>query len=201
MTYAGKRLLDLVIAIPTFVITSPIQVAAGVAVLINMGSPAIFRQQRPGQHAEPFEMIKLRTMRSTGPSGSTEDASRLTRVGQFLRSTSIDELPTLLNVVRGEMSLVGPRPLLMEYLDEYTPEQARRHDVKPGLTGLAQVNGRNAIAWSERLRLDLDYVDNHSFGQDLKILALTALRVVQRRGIAAPGAATMPRFRADGKDQ
>ncbi|UFU07265.1 sugar transferase [Ruania halotolerans] len=196
MSYTGKRFLDLAVAIPAFVLTSPIQALAAVAVRVSMGPPVFFRQQRPGLLGKPFEMIKLRTMRPAGPSGATDDASRLTSVGRFLRATSIDELPALLNVIRGDMSLVGPRPLLMQYLDEYTPEQARRHEVKPGLTGLAQVMGRNAISWSARFTFDLDYVDKHSLRRDLHILGLTTLRVFQRRGIAAPGEATMPRFRA-----
>jgi len=162
-----------------------------------MGSPVIFRQERPGLHGRPFRMIKFRTMRNaTDAAGNPlPDAQRMTRVGTFLRSSSIDELPELWNVLRGEMSLVGPRPLLMEYLPLYSPEQARRHDVKPGITGWAQINGRNALSWDEKFALDVWYVDNRSFLLDLKILALTVKKVVVREGISQQGQATMEKFR------
>lgn len=200
MSYAGKRALDVIVAGPAIVLTAPVQLAAGLAVRATLGRPVLFRQQRPGLHGVPFTMVKLRTMRAAEHvGGRTDDEVRLTRLGRFLRATSIDELPTLLNVLRGDMSLVGPRPLLMEYLDEYTPEQSRRHTVRPGLTGLAQVRGRNAMSWERRFALDLDYVDQHSLSRDLLILALTAVRVLQRRGISAPGEATMPVFRASGQ--
>lgn len=202
MSYRGKRALDLMVALPAFVLTTPLQLAAALAVRATMGSPVLFRQQRPGLHGEPFTMVKLRTMRVVDPaSGRVDDASRLTSVGRLLRASSIDELPTLANVIRGDMSLVGPRPLLMEYLDEYTPEQERRHTVRPGLTGLAQVSGRNSISWTERFHLDLDYVDNHDVRRDLKILAMTVVRVFQRHGISAPGTATMPLYRAGQRGQ
>jgi len=162
-----------------------------------MGSPVLFRQVRPGLHRKPFVMYKFRTMRDLRDTEGRllPDEMRLTRVGHILRATSLDELPELFNVLKGEMSLVGPRPLLMEYLELYTPEQARRHEVKPGITGWAQVNGRNAITWEEKFKLDVWYVDNWSLGLDLKILALTLIKVLKREGISADGHATMPEFR------
>lgn len=161
-----------------------------------MGSGVLFRQERPGLGGAPFYLIKFRTMHhATDTDGSLlRDGERLTRLGGFLRSTSLDELPELWNVLKGEMSLVGPRPLLMEYLPLYSAEQARRHEVLPGITGWAQVNGRNAISWEEKFALDVWYVDNRSFGLDLKILLLTALKVLKREGISAAGESTMPRF-------
>lgn len=195
MSYRGKRLLDLVLAGPAFVLSLPVQALTALAVRVTMGSPVFFRQQRPGLHGEPFEMVKLRTMLEPDPErGLVDDADRMTPVGTFLRSTSLDELPTLWNVVKGDMSLVGPRPLLMRYLSRYTPEQARRHEVRPGLTGLAQVNGRNALSWEEKFAYDVEYVDNHSFLGDLRIIRDTVLQVVRRHGIAAENAATMPEF-------
>ncbi|WP_114201810.1 sugar transferase [Janibacter anophelis] len=195
MSYRGKRLLDLVLAGPAFVLSLPVQALTALAVRVTMGSPVFFRQQRPGLHGEPFEMVKLRTMLLPDPErGLVDDADRMTPVGTFLRSTSLDELPTLWNVVKGDMSLVGPRPLLMRYLSRYTPEQARRHEVRPGLTGLAQVNGRNALSWEEKFAYDVEYVDNHSFLGDLRIIRDTVLQVVRRHGIAAENAATMPEF-------
>ena len=165
-------------------------------VRVTMGAPILFRQRRPGRDAVPFVLLKFRTMRDSGPGGArvADDPARVTRVGRFLRSTSLDELPEFLNVLRGEMSLVGPRPLLMQYLARYTPQQARRHEVKPGITGWAQINGRNALTWDEKFSLDVWYVDNLSFFLDLKILARTAWKVVSRDGISAPGEATMPEF-------
>lgn len=197
MSYRGKRAVDVAVAVPALIVTLPVTLAGAIAVRVTMGSPAFFRQERPGLHGRPFTMLKLRTMHAVDPgSGRIDDASRLTRVGRILRASSVDELPTLVNVIRGDMSLVGPRPLLMQYLGEYTPEQARRHNVRPGLTGLAQVSGRNAIGWSERFTLDLEYVDHHDMRQDLRILFLTLLRVLQRRGITAEGEATAPVYRA-----
>ena len=165
-------------------------------VLNKLGSPVFFRQVRPGMHGKPFEMIKFRTMTDTrGPDGKLlPDAERLTPFGRFLRSSSLDELPELWNVLKGDMSLVGPRPLLMEYLPLYSPEQARRHLVRPGVTGWAQVNGRNAISWEDKFRLDTWYVDNRSFWLDIRILWLTVRKVLVRDGISAPGDATMPAF-------
>ena len=190
-----KRPMDLALAGPAFVLSLPVQAATALAVRLTMGRPVFFRQQRPGLHGEPFEMVKLRTMLEPDPErGLVEDADRMTSVGTFLRSTSLDELPTLWNVVKGDMSLVGPRPLLMQYLDRYTAEQARRHEVRPGLTGLAQVNGRNAISWEEKFAYDVEYVDNHSLLGDLRIIRDTVLQVVRRHGISAENAATMPEF-------
>ena len=162
----------------------------------KLGSPVFFRQVRPGMHGKPFEMVKFRTMTDErGPDGALlPDAVRLTPFGRFLRATSLDELPELWNVLKGDMSLVGPRPLLMEYLPLYSPEQARRHEVRPGVTGWAQVNGRNAISWEDKFRLDTWYVDNRSFWLDIRILWLTVRKVLVRDGISAPGDATMPAF-------
>ena len=162
----------------------------------KLGSPVFFRQIRPGLHAQPFEMIKFRTMTDgRGPSGQLlPDSDRLTPFGRFLRSSSMDELPELWNVLKGDMSLVGPRPLLMEYLPLYSPKQARRHEVRPGITGWAQVNGRNALGWDEKFKLDVWYVDHYSFWLDIKILWLTVRKVLMREGISAEGEATMPKF-------
>jgi lipopolysaccharide/colanic/teichoic acid biosynthesis glycosyltransferase len=165
-----------------------------------MGSPVFFRQTRPGLGGGPFTLIKFRTMRDSYGAGAQPlpDESRITRLGAFLRRTSLDELPELWNVLKGDMSLIGPRPLLVEYLDRYTREQARRHEVKPGITGLAQVSGRNALSWEERLALDVWYVDNWTMWLDLKILTKTVAQVLTRRGISAPGHATMPEFEGGG---
>jgi lipopolysaccharide/colanic/teichoic acid biosynthesis glycosyltransferase len=165
-------------------------------VLRKLGSPVFFRQVRPGMHGKPFEMLKFRTMTSErSPDGKMHsDSVRLTPFGRFLRATSLDELPELWNVLKGDMSLVGPRPLLMEYLPLYTPEQARRHEVRPGITGYAQVNGRNAISWEDKFALDVWYVDHFSLWLDIKILWLTVKKVLVRDGISAAGEATMPRF-------
>jgi lipopolysaccharide/colanic/teichoic acid biosynthesis glycosyltransferase len=166
-----------------------------------MGSPVLFRQTRPGRHGKPFTMIKLRTMRDATDDKGTPlaDAERLTQLGRFLRSSSLDELPELWNVLKGEMSLVGPRPLLMDYLPLYSPEQGRRHDVRPGVTGWAQINGRNAINWEQKFALDVWYVDNQSLLLDLRILWLTIRKVIKRDGISATGEATMPRFTGGAK--
>lgn len=169
-----------------------------IAVLVRwkLGAPILFRQVRPGVSGRPFEMIKFRTMtdKKDGSGELLPDAQRMTRFGTFLRSTSLDELPELWNVLKGDMSLVGPRPLLMEYLPLYSAEQARRHEIRPGITGWAQVNGRNALSWSERFQLDVWYVDNQSFLLDMRILWLTVRKVLVREGIAAQGEATMHRF-------
>jgi len=166
------------------------------AVRLRLGVPVLFRQRRPGLHGQPFTLLKFRTMTGARDAAGNllPDAERLTPLGRFLRATSLDELPELLNVLKGEMSLVGPRPLLLEYLTRYTPEQARRHDVRPGITGWAQVNGRNALSWEHKFALDVWYVDHVSLGLDLKILVLTALRVLARQGISQPGHATMEEF-------
>ena len=179
---------------------SPILLMAMLVVCLKMGSPVFFRQQRPGKDGKPFEMIKLRSMLGTVDSKGEPlpDDKRLTRLGKFLRSTSIDEFPALWNVIKGEMSLVGPRPLLMEYLPLYNEQQNRRHDVKPGITGWAQVNGRNAISWGDKFELDVWYVENRSLLLDLKILFLTVWKVFKRDGISAPGQATQSKFMGSG---
>jgi sugar transferase EpsL len=192
---AAKALIDRVGALLALLACLPILAVVAVLVRITLGRPIFFRQKRPGLGGEPFDLIKFRTMRE----GKGSDAERLTAVGRFLRSSSLDELPELWNVLRGEMSLVGPRPLLVEYLDRYTPEQARRHEMKPGLTGWSQVNGRNAISWVEKLALDVWYVDHWSLWLDLRILALTPRAVLTGRGVTAPGSATVPEF--DGTSQ
>ena len=192
----GKRVLDLVLAVPVLVLLLPVLALVATLVHIRLGSPALFRQQRPGLHGRPFTLFKFRTMTDARDAQGQlrPDAERLTPLGRFLRSTSLDELPEFLNVVKGDMSLVGPRPLMMQYLDRYTPEQMRRHEVKPGITGWAQVNGRNAITWEQKFALDVWYVDHRSLGLDLKILALTLWKSLQREGISQPGQATMEEF-------
>jgi lipopolysaccharide/colanic/teichoic acid biosynthesis glycosyltransferase len=191
-----KRALDVVVSLAALVVSSPVIAVVALTVLIATGRPVLFRQQRPGLRGRPFTLYKFRTMRPVDPGASSVgDVDRLTRVGAWLRSTSLDELPELWNVLRGDMSLVGPRPLLMEYLPLYSPEQARRHEVRPGITGWAQVNGRNAISWEEKFRLDVWYVDHHSLGLDLKILLLTLWKVLAREGISERGQATATSFK------
>ncbi|MBE3573595.1 MAG: sugar transferase [Moorella humiferrea] len=192
-----KRLIDFFVAFIGLIILSPLLILIALLVRVNMGAPVLFRQVRPGLHSRPFILYKFRTMRDLRDDEGCllPDEMRLTRLGRILRSTSLDELPELFNVLKGEMSLVGPRPLLMEYLNRYTPEQARRHEVKPGITGWAQVNGRNAITWEEKFKLDVWYVDNWNLGLDLKILGTTFIKVLKREGISAGGHATMPEFR------
>jgi sugar transferase EpsL len=192
-----KRIFDLLIAIPCFIICLPILGIISLLVWIFLGTPILFRQERPGYKGRPFITYKFRTMTNQcGPDGKLlPDADRLTMFGRFLRSTSLDDLPQLWNVISGEMSLVGPRPLLMRYLDRYTPEQMRRHDVLPGITGWAQINGRNALDWEEKFRLDVWYVDHWSFWLDLKILFLTPWKVFRREGISQPGHVTAEEFR------
>lgn len=194
-----KRLFDITLVVLTAPFWVPIVVIVSVLVRLNLGSPVLYSQVRPGLKGRPFRMLKFRTMTSaTDAEGRLlPDAQRLTAFGRGLRATSLDELPELWNVLTGDMSLVGPRPLLSEYLPLYSAEQARRHDVRPGITGWAQVNGRNAIGWEERFSLDVWYVDHRSAMLDLKILWLTALRVIQRHGITADGEATMSKFRGD----
>jgi len=191
-----KRAIDLVGAASGLILLSPLLLGVALAVRIGLGRPILFRQIRPGLNGAPFELIKFRTMRIDPAVGSgiDSDAARLTRLGRFLRSSSLDELPELWNVLRGDMSLVGPRPLLMQYLDRYTPEQARRNLVKPGLTGWAQINGRNALSWEDKFALDNHYVDNQSLWLDLKIILITIGHLVRPRGISAEGAPTMPEF-------
>jgi lipopolysaccharide/colanic/teichoic acid biosynthesis glycosyltransferase len=194
-----KRLFDLLIsALGLLVLALPLLTLAWL-VRRKLGSPVLFAQVRPGLHGKPFRMVKFRTMTNVcDASGALlPDAQRLTSFGRFLRASSLDELPELWNVLRGEMSLVGPRPLLMEYLPLYSPEQARRHEVRPGITGWAQVNGRNAISWPDKFALDVWYVDNRSMWLDVRILWLTVRKVLVRDGISAVGEATMPKFEGD----
>ncbi|MGY2083167.1 sugar transferase [Blastococcus sp. SYSU DS0539] len=191
----AKRAVDVLVAGAGLLVTAPVMAAVAVAVRRDLGSPVLFRQVRPGLDGRPFELVKFRTMRTLGDSdGVDTDAERLTPFGRRLRSTSLDELPTLWNVLRGDMSLVGPRPLLMEYLDRYTPEQFRRHEVRPGVTGLAQVRGRNALTWEEKFAADVEYVDHLSPALDARILLATLVTVLRRQGISAPGMATMALF-------
>jgi len=197
---ALKRVIDVTGASTALVLLSPLLLVVALLVRLRMGPPVLFRQQRPGRDGRPFEMTKFRTMTDRrGPDGALlPDADRLTGLGRLLRRTSIDELPELLNVVRGEMSLVGPRPLLMEYLPLYTAEQARRHEVRPGITGWTQVNGRNALTWDEKFALDVWYVDHRSPRLDLEILGKTVSQVFSGHGVSAPGHATMEPFRGSG---
>jgi lipopolysaccharide/colanic/teichoic acid biosynthesis glycosyltransferase len=197
-----KRALDIAVSLCVLVVLSPL--IAGVALLVRwrLGSPVLFRQSRPGRDGVPFEIIKFRTMRSTTDASGRllSDAERMTSFGKRLRSWSLDELPEFVNVLRGDMSLVVPRPLLPEYLEHYTPRQARRHEVRPGVTGLAQLNGRNLTTWQERLELDVKYVDEWSLSLDLRLLAQTISAVLTRKGITAEGHETMPLFRGDSPD-
>jgi len=192
-----KRLFDLALTVPALVLLSPVLVVLSLLVRLKLGSPVLFRQIRPGLNEKPFNMLKFRTMTNARDKDGNllPDEQRLTRFGRFLRSTSLDELPKVLNVLKGDMSLVGPRPLLTQYLDRYTPEQARRHEVKPGITGWAQVNGRNAITWEEKFKLDVWYVDNWSLWLDIKIIAMTIWKILKREGISQPGQATMEEFK------
>lgn len=191
-----KRLIDITASGAALVALSPVLAMTAYKVKKNLGSPVMFKQTRPGLNGEPFEMIKFRTMKdATDKDGNLlPDSERLTPFGQKLRSTSLDELPELWNVLKGDMSLVGPRPLLMEYLPLYSSEQARRHNVRPGITGYAQVNGRNAISWEQKFALDTWYVDNQSLWLDIKILAKTVKQVLIKDGISATGEATMSKF-------
>lgn len=192
----AKRAFDIAVILAGAIFTGPLAALVALLVRANIGSPVFFIQRRPGLHGVAFNLIKFRTMKNAvGNDGMLlPDAERLTPFGRFLRSTSLDELPELWNVLKGEMSLVGPRPLLMEYLPRYSAEQGRRHEVRPGITGWAQVNGRNALSWEEKFSYDVWYVDNHSLRLDLRILALTMLKIVKREDISAKGSATMPVF-------
>lgn len=192
----GKRALDLGLTVPSLIVLAPVGLAIGGLIRRKLGGPVLFRQQRPGRDDQLFELIKFRTMSSArGADGELlPDEERLTPFGNRLRRLSLDELPTLWNVARGDMSLVGPRPLLVQYLDRYTPEQRRRHQVAPGITGWAQINGRNAITWEEKFDLDVWYTENVSFRTDLGILFRTVVQVLGQRGISAEGHATMPEF-------
>jgi sugar transferase EpsL len=198
---AMKRIFDIVATLTALLLFAPLLLCIAALVRFKLGSPILFRQTRPGFRGQPFEMLKFRTMTDQrGANGQLlPDEKRLPRFGKLLRATSLDELPELWNVLRGDMSLVGPRPLLMQYLERYTPEQARRHDVKPGLTGWAQINGRNAISWEEKFRLDVWYVDHWSILLDLKILFLTVWKIIRREGVSAAEHVTMPEFM--GSDQ
>ncbi|HYE86623.1 MAG TPA: sugar transferase [Vicinamibacterales bacterium] len=196
----GKRVCDIVAAVVLLVLLSPILLLTAAIVRVVLGSPVLFRQQRPGLRGEPFTLLKFRTMSNAVDSSGAPrpDHERLGALGRILRTSSVDELPELWNVLRGDMSLVGPRPLLMEYLPLYSAEQVRRHDVRPGITGWAQINGRNAISWDRRFELDVWYVDHVSAVLDARILFGTALRVLTRQGIAAEGHVSMPKFTGRG---
>ncbi len=199
----SKRLLDLLLTIPGLVLVSPVLLLIALMVRIIHGKPVLFRQLRPGYRGQPFYVYKFRTMTEDHDEVGNllPDTHRLTALGRFLRTTSLDELPELFHVLAGKMSLVGPRPLLMQYLDLYTPEQARRHDVLPGITGWAQVNGRNAITWEDKFRFDVWYVDNWSLWLDIKILAVTLWKVLKREGISQPGRATADEFMGSKQDE
>ena len=192
-----KRAFDVMTTFTGLLLCWPLVLVLALLVRIRLGFPVFFQQSRPGRHGKPFPMYKFRTMTENrdGQGNLLPDSERLTNFGRFLRSSSLDELPELLNVLKGDMSLVGPRPLLMEYLPLYSTEQARRHEVRPGITGWAQVNGRNAISWEEKFKLDVWYVDNQSFWLDLKILWMTLAKVFKREGISQDGQATMEKFR------
>lgn len=192
----AKRLFDIAGSLALLVLLAPVLAVVALLVRLRLGAPVLFRQTRPGLGGRPFDILKFRTMTDArGPGGALlPDAERLPPFGRFLRASSLDELPELINILRGDMSFVGPRPLLMEYLPLYSPEQARRHEVRPGVTGWAQVNGRNAISWERKFALDVDYVERRSMALDLKILVMTVLKVLRREGISAAGEATMPRF-------
>jgi len=194
-----KRVFDVSLACLVLITLSPLILIVAIAIRIVLGAPVLFRQTRPGRGAMPFTLVKFRTMRDVhNEFGETlPDAQRMTNLGKFLRSTSLDELPELWNIIKGEMSWVGPRPLLMEYLPLYSPQQARRHDTLPGITGWAQINGRNAISWTEKFSLDVWYVDNRSFSLDMKIIFLTVIRVFQRRGITAVNSVSTSKFGSD----
>lgn len=191
-----KRLFDIFVSAGALIVLSPLMVCLALLIRVKLGAPVLFSQVRPGLNTGPFRMYKFRSMTNAHDAQGVllPDAERLTPFGKFLRASSLDELPELFNILRGDMSLVGPRPLLMEYLPLYSARQARRHEVRPGLTGWAQVNGRNALSWDEKFELDVWYVENRSFALDLKILWLTMLTVIRRKGISSDGHATMPPF-------
>lgn len=199
--HATKRALDVVAAGSALVVLSPLLAGVSVAVAAKLGRPVLFRQPRPGRDGEVFELLKFRSMLEPDPAqGLLSDEQRLTAFGKALRATSLDELPSLWNVLTGDMSLVGPRPLLVHYLDRFTPDQSRRHEVRPGITGLAQVSGRNALSWDAKLALDVEYVERRSLALDVAILWRTALGVLRREGISAKGHATMPEFQGSRED-
>jgi sugar transferase EpsL len=192
----SKRILDLILTIPGILILSPLMLFISILIRVNFGTPIIFRQKRPGYKGKPFWVYKFRTMTEAHDAENNllPDSQRMTRLGRLLRSSSLDEFPELFNVLQGVMSLVGPRPLLMQYLERYSPEQARRHEVLPGITGWAQINGRNALTWEEKFELDVWYVDHWSFWLDIKILLLTVAKVIRREGINQPGQVTAEEF-------
>ena len=193
-----KRAIDFGASVFLLVVLSPVMLVLAIVVRASLGRPILYRQVRPGLEGEPFTLVKFRTMRTSHSDvdgNHSSDEIRLDRVGAFLRRTSLDELPELWNVLKGDMSLVGPRPLLTKYLDRYTAEQARRHDVRPGITGFAQIQGRNSLTWEERFELDVWYVEHRSLRLDLRILAKTVWQVLRRKGISAEGYATMPEFK------
>ncbi len=190
-----KRVIDIVVASAALVALAPLQLFVGLLVHRKLGSPVIFRQVRPGQNETLFELVKFRTMLDPDPDkGLVSDAERLTRFGVLLRSTSLDELPSFWNVLKGDMSLIGPRPLLVQYLDRYTREQRRRHEVRPGITGLAQVSGRNDLSWERKFEIDVEYVDSASLALDIRIVAKTVAKVLRREGVAAEGHVTVTEF-------
>lgn len=192
----SKRAFDLFVAVPALLLLSPLLAILAAVVRLALGSPVLFRHERPGLHGRPFVLRKFRSMTDRRDSGGTllPDADRLTRLGRFLRQTSLDELPELANVIEGSMSVVGPRPLLTKYLQHYSPDQMRRHEVKPGITGWAQVHGRNALSWEEKFELDTWYVDHHSLVLDIKIVLMTVVKILTREGITLPGSATAEEF-------
>jgi sugar transferase EpsL len=194
--YRGKRAVDLLLTIPALIVLAPVFVIVALVIRIRLGAPILFRQVRPGLDGTPFTIYKFRTMRDIRDERGQPlpDVERLTALGRFLRATSLDELPELLNVLKGDMSLVGPRPLLMDYLERYSREQARRHDTRPGITGWSQAHGRNALSWEERFRLDVWYVDHQSLWLDIRIILLTIVKIVTREGINQPGRATADPF-------
>lgn len=198
-----KRLFDIIVALVALILLSPIWLFTSYLIAKNLGRPVLFKQKRPGRDGKIFEMVKFRSMLDSADKDGNPlpDEERMTPFGAKLRSTSLDELPELWNVLKGDMSLVGPRPLLVEYLDKYSPEQARRHEVKPGITGHAQVNGRNAVSWDERFKMDVWYVDNQSFWLDIKILFQTVKTVVKKDGVTQEGHVTMEPFKGNTNDQ
>ena len=197
MYATAKRIFDFLCAAAALLVLSPLLVGIALRIRWKLGAPVLFKQTRPGLHGKPFDLVKFRTMLDTRDEAGNllPNEQRMTPLGQFLRASSLDELPELWNILKGDMSLVGPRPLLMDYLPLYSPRQARRHEVLPGLTGWTQVNGRNALSWEEKFELDIWYVDHASFWLDLKIIAMTVLKVLRREGITHEGDVAMPRFR------
>jgi len=191
-----KRLFDLLVTLPALLVLAPFMLALALLVRLKLGAPVLFRQQRPGLHGKPFTLYKFRTMIGARDADGNllPDAERLTSFGRFLRSSSLDELPELFNVLKGEMSLVGPRPLLMEYLPLYSEEQMRRHEARPGITGWAQINGRNALTWEDKFKLDVWYVDHRSLWLDIRIIVLTIWKILKREGISQPGHVTAQKF-------